>query len=661
MTAETGFTLSEQHKTMLYVESGLTEQTVSQRGYRTVGGSGGVEALAALGFNRSQAQTAKHGDVLLVPLYDITGTEVSHQIRPDVPRVSRGSPLKYETPAQRGNRVDFPPAGRALVADGVSPIWVTEGAKTADALAQAGAGTLMLAGVWGFMGRTASGIGTSVLSDLYGVPVEGRTVYLAYDSDVVTKEGVQAAERRLAEILTSRGALVMVTRIPPAADGSKQGADDYLAAGGTLDELVASARSPESADPLGGRHPNNYAYDLAREGQEAALDTTGVFLLRPVGTDGRVTGPARRYSRDELRDRVLSMAGARGAGAKVVASCATHAVSRLAGDHGENRVALAPAHISLAEGATWVDMGTNCGQDVVRLAPNGWGYAPWADVPLWLVRDEQTRELVPPAAPESRTWEPLRALVGLDEAGFAVVRVWLVSALIADRVPLLWWRGEAGSGKSTRAELVGRVLGLPGLDTAPRDKQAALSALQSSPWLGVENLGSLAPAISDLWCAAITEGVVSDRVLYTSRNVRIRGRWTGQVTSVTDVPGALDDLVSRALTLDIPASGVRRSRDELLAEMDRYAPVIRGALRSRCWACWPNGVGATSDRRTASPWSPQSPALWTPYTEAVTSPRSRTRVPAPLPSAEWTTRGCSGWLSRSAAGAGRGRQQPTTS
>lgn len=569
--------LSEQHRHMLTVESGLSETTIASRGYRTVRGQEGVTELTELGFNQAQSRTAGRGDVLLVPLYDITGAAVSHQIRPEAPRVRKGSPLKYETPANRGNRVDFPPAGRELVADGTSPIWVTEGAKTADAIAQAGAGTLMLAGVWGFMGRTAAGIGTSVVSDLFGVPVKGRTIYLAYDSDVVTKESVQAAERRLADILGTRGAQVLVVRIPAADGGGKQGADDYLAAGGTLEELVATAEPAAAGDPLGGRPPQVYAYELAQEGHQVALDSTGAFLLRPIDAEGLAAGPARRYSREELRDRVVSTAGARGATALPLPAV-SHAVSRLAGDHVDSRVPLAPAHVMRTPEATWVDTGTSIGHDVVRIGANGWGYAPWADVPYWIMRDDQAHELAPPAPAGQRSWEPLEQVLGLDPESFAAVRTWLVSVLVADRVPLLWWRGAAGSGKSTRARLVGRVLGLPELVTAPRDKQDALSKLLSSPWLMAENLGKLDLSVSDLWCAAVTDGVIADRVLYTSRQLRVLGRWTGQVTSITDVPNALDDLMSRALILDVPLADRPTAAERLLNQLDAGITAVRGAL-----------------------------------------------------------------------------------
>lgn len=562
---------------MLTVESGLTSETITARGYRTVSGTMGAEALAELGFNVAQARTAQRGDVLVVPLYDAAGAVVSHQIRPDSPRVSKGSQLKYETPAGAGNRVDIPPAGRGGVLDGVSPLWVTEGAKTADAIAQTGAATLMLAGVWGFMGRTAQNIGTSVVADLFTVPVQGRTVYLAYDSDVVTKDGVAAAERRLAEILGTRGASVLVVRIPGGPGGAKVGADDYLAAGGTLEELVATAAPAAADDPLGGKSPHVYAYDLARQGHDVALDTAGCFLLRPTDERGLPAGPARRYTRNELADRTLALAGARGA-VTLALPVVAHAMARLAGDHIDARAALAPARIVITGEATWVDMGTDIGSDVVRIGADGWGYVPWHLVPHWVVRDPTVTALGVPAAPEARSWAPLWELLGCDIAAAAVVRVWLVALLVADRVPLLWWRGAPGSGKSTLARLLCQLLGLPELVPAPRDLQDAMSKLAGSPWIMAENLGKLAPAISDVWCAALTDGTVSDRVLYTTAQSRVSNRWTGQATSITDVPGALDDLMSRSLTVDVDAPARRRTTAALLADLDAIAPQVLGAL-----------------------------------------------------------------------------------
>jgi len=62
-----------------------------------------------------------------------------------------------------------------------------------------------------------------------------------FDSDVTTNPKVQAALESLVGFLRDRGARVQVIYLPDAPGGGKQGADDFLVAGGTLQELAAYA------------------------------------------------------------------------------------------------------------------------------------------------------------------------------------------------------------------------------------------------------------------------------------------------------------------------------------------------------------------------------------------------------------------------------------
>jgi Domain of unknown function (DUF3854) len=82
---------------------------------------------------------------------------------------------------------------------------------------------------------------TGALGDWEAVALKDRAVYLAFDSDSRTNRNVQVALQRLAEYLRSRGAKVTLVIPPPAADESKQGVDDFLGSGRTMDELFAPA------------------------------------------------------------------------------------------------------------------------------------------------------------------------------------------------------------------------------------------------------------------------------------------------------------------------------------------------------------------------------------------------------------------------------------
>src|SRR5690606_33131182 len=79
---------------------------------------------------------------------------------------------------------------------------------------------------------------------------ERRRVFIVFDSDIDSKIGVQLAEARLAQWLLRHRAVVHTCRLPPAADGRKQGADDFIAANGAEAFLTAlqSARSLTDLD-----------------------------------------------------------------------------------------------------------------------------------------------------------------------------------------------------------------------------------------------------------------------------------------------------------------------------------------------------------------------------------------------------------------------------
>lgn len=209
------------------------------RGYRSVTSK---QELGRLGFAPAQRLTP----ALLIPLWDARGEAAGYLIRPDAPRVVNGSPLKYEMPKGARGVLDVAPLTRGLVSDPAVPLWVTEGPIKGDALASRGVPVVAVNGVWGWRGRNAQG-GSSALADWESVPLKGRSVVIAFDSDVVEKPLVRQAAQRLSDFLSGRGASVRYALLPAAGAG-KVGVDDYLAAH-ALDELaqLVVAELPECA------------------------------------------------------------------------------------------------------------------------------------------------------------------------------------------------------------------------------------------------------------------------------------------------------------------------------------------------------------------------------------------------------------------------------
>lgn len=209
------------HLTHLKEVSGIGIDVIRERGYRSLLGKSELEKL---GYTPAQQRTPG----ILIPLWSVEGKEAGYQFRPDHPRTnSRDKPVKYESPAGSSNRIDCPPRCQKMIGNPQFPIWITEGSKKADALASRGACAISVTGVWGFKGKNQFG-GVTFLTDWDYIALKERTVYLAFDSDIVTKEPVRKALEHIGEHLRRKGASVHIIQLPQLEGQNKTGIDDYL-------------------------------------------------------------------------------------------------------------------------------------------------------------------------------------------------------------------------------------------------------------------------------------------------------------------------------------------------------------------------------------------------------------------------------------------------
>lgn len=240
-SAENEFLLP-QHAALISA-SAIALDVATARGYRSITDP---QEATIVGFSPSQISVP----ALLMPVWGVSGEIVTYQLRPDMPRVIKGKPLKYETPHGSRMALDIPPAVRHQMGNPSVPLIITEGVRKVDAAVSHGACCVALLGVWNWRGTNEQG-GKTALPDWESIALNGRRVYIAFDSDVMTKSAVQGALLRLKDFLTHRGAKVIPLFLPPGIGGGKQGLDDYLAAGGTMDELTTFttpvAASPNSA------------------------------------------------------------------------------------------------------------------------------------------------------------------------------------------------------------------------------------------------------------------------------------------------------------------------------------------------------------------------------------------------------------------------------
>ena len=171
--------------------------------------------------------------------------------RPDEPDPDNPG-LKYEATCKRlggpGNVLYVHPRTRHLAKDTSVPVIFVEGIKKALAIITAaraaGVEVLVVAisGVWNWLS------GGKPIQDMFDIPVEGREVYVGFDSDVFSNPDVSDAARRLAAHLRDRGATVYLSYLPDGPEGSKTGADDYLARGHSYREYMARMRLFDARD-----------------------------------------------------------------------------------------------------------------------------------------------------------------------------------------------------------------------------------------------------------------------------------------------------------------------------------------------------------------------------------------------------------------------------
>jgi len=236
-----GHNLSPEHLRILRDKSGISPEVILERGYFTASDPG---QLRKLGFAEYQQRTP----ALIIPIQGVDGKVAYHRSRPDQPREDHSKPgkvRKYEQPAGVRVALDVPPGARAQIRKSKIRLWVVEGEKKADALVSKGECAVSISGVWNWKRKGLP------LPDWDYVRLVGREVYIAFDSDAERKVEVKRALLALATYLKGRGAKVRVVKLPDKEDGSKQGPDDYLAAGSSVEDLVElseTVAATETAD-----------------------------------------------------------------------------------------------------------------------------------------------------------------------------------------------------------------------------------------------------------------------------------------------------------------------------------------------------------------------------------------------------------------------------
>jgi len=254
--------LLPQHQRLID-ESGISKEVANTRGYWSVINKGEVRRL---GFADRQCRVP----ALVIPVWGVDGKVHRHQVRPDSPRKDgKGKEVKYETPAKSRMALDVHLSIRKKIGNPKIPLFITEGVRKADAAISRGLCCIALLGVWNWRGTNADG-GKVALPDWEAIALEGRLIFIAFDSDVMRKAEVQKATMRLKAFLEYRGAKVQLIHLPPGEGGAKNGLDDYLAAGHSVEELLALVQRVPNVEANAEVHARRYSsrQESCRKGPE---------------------------------------------------------------------------------------------------------------------------------------------------------------------------------------------------------------------------------------------------------------------------------------------------------------------------------------------------------------------------------------------------------
>jgi hypothetical protein len=273
--------LSARHRRMLEEGSAIGPAEIAASGART------IKRGRDLPHEYSDRQRRRTPGVLFIGRRP--NGQTTYIFRPDV--VDPTNPgHKYELPCKSrgapGNTLDVPPSLHHLIADTDVPLIVAEGTKkmlSVTTAARREGATVLVVGISGCWNWMADG---KPISDMFDVPVEGRSVTVMFDSDMLRKIEVQEAAKALAEHLEGRGARVFITYFRDAEDGSKVGADDFFVAGGTFAELRLLTRryNPEDFKLV----------RLSRDDRLRAMteDLWGRYIGMPAATVGECSDRA---------------------------------------------------------------------------------------------------------------------------------------------------------------------------------------------------------------------------------------------------------------------------------------------------------------------------------------------------------------------------------
>ena len=439
-------------------------------------------------------------------------------------------------------------------------IYIVEGEKDVDRLMELG------------LVATCNSGGAGKWEKSFSEHFKDRTVIVIPDND----DAGRAHAQKVAKNLRDTAYMVRILQLPDLLE--KGDVSDWLDAGGTVDELVKlKTATPDKADGAADDEKEKSSQtdmlvQFARDQFDLIHDKNGDVFARD-----RCTGEVRRLSGRQFKDRLIA-----GFYQKTQIAVRDQSLRESLGTlQALGRFNGEPQNVNIRCAKSgekyYIDM---CESGNSRAIELGAGYWKVIDSPpIQFVRGDAMQPL-----PVPRTGGNLAALwtiANVPQKLRVLVITWLIDSIRPDTpFPGLEIIGEQGSGKSTAAEALRRVIDPSScnLRGAPKTVEDIFVAAGQNHVVAYENVSHLAGPMQDALAILSTGGGYSKRQLYTNDEehvINVRRPWliNGIAIAVTQ-----QDLVDRVISVECPVIEERQSSSRQWAKFEDDLPGILGGL-----------------------------------------------------------------------------------
>jgi hypothetical protein len=474
-----------------------------------------------------------------------------------------------------------------LAADRQDLVFVVEGEKDADNLVSLG------------LTATTNPGGAGKWRSQYSEVLRGRNVVLLPDNDKPGRSHMEDVARSLTGLAHSVK-LISLPNLPQKGDVS-----DWLKNGGTMDMLTRLVAAAEEYKPEEQAQDTNTPKTTGKIRSEGALDAKDANF--PTGKIAQVDQLIRLASDAEMfhvpdseayatfpvnghhetwriRDRAfndwLVHRYFRETGRVPNAQAMNDALRFLqCRSRYEGRQHDVYVRVGRGAEAIYLDLANEAWQ-VVEIKAEGWRLVDRS--PIKFRRSDGMLSL--PTPQRGGNLDELLRFINLGELrDERLVVGWLLACLRPiGPYPVLVLHGEHGSAKSTAAKVL-RFLVDPNvapLRAEPREPRDLAIAAGNGWIIGLDNLSSIKPWLSDALCRLATGGGFSTRELYSDDHEKLFYSQRPIVLNGIEELATRPDLVDRAILLYLPpiSEEMRRARSDFWADLGLARPRILGAL-----------------------------------------------------------------------------------